>query len=413
MMAGRQGAERTALAVLLAVSFSHFLNDLIQALLPALYPMFKSNFALSFGEVGLITLTYQLVASLLQPLIGVYADRRPKPGLLPVGMALTLVGLVLVSMAPHFLVLLAGAALVGMGSAVFHPESSRMARAASGGRHGFAQSLYQVGGAVGSAIGPLLAAVIVLPRGQGAIAWFSLAAFLAIVVLANVGGWYKRHTAAGAGARRPKRDAAPALPRRQVRAAIVVLLILIFSKYLYLSSLTSYYTFYLIHRFQLSVQGAQICLFVFLSAAAVGTFIGGPIGDRFGRKYVIWCSILGVLPFTMLLPYVDLAWTIVLSILIGLILSSAFSAIVVYGQELMPGRVGMVAGLFFGFAFGMGGIGAAALGALADMTSITFVYRVCAFLPLLGAFAVFLPNLEPARRRAPAASATPAPAPES
>ncbi len=400
MTADRHLAGRTALAVLFAVSFCHLLNDLIQALLPALYPMFKSSFALSFGQVGLITLTYQLVASLLQPVIGLYADRRSKPHLLPLGMALTLVGLVLVSMAPHFLVLLSGAALVGMGSAVFHPESSRIARAASGGRHGFAQSLFQLGGAVGSAVGPLLAAFIVLPRGQGAIAWFSLAAALAIVVLVNVGGWHKRQAAAGAASRKRGSDGSHTLSRGQVRTALAVLLTLIFSKYLYLTSLTSYYTFYLIQRFGLSVQSAQICLFVFLGASALGTFIGGPIGDRVGRKYVIWCSILGVLPFTLLLPYVDLAWTVVLSVLIGLILSSAFSAIVVYGQELMPGRVGMVAGLFFGFAFGMGGIGAAVLGALADMTSITFVYRVCAFLPLLGIFTVLLPNLEPPRRLA-------------
>ena len=406
MTADRQLAERTTLAVLFAVSFCHFLNDLMQSLMPALYPMFKGNFALSFGEVGLITLTTQAVASLLQPVVGFYADRTSKPHLLPAGMGLTLFGVVLVSTAPHFVILLCGMALMGVGTAVFHPESSRIARAASGGRHGFAQSLFQVGGAVGSAIGPLLAAFFVLPRGQGSIVWFSLAAFVAILVLAQVVSWYKRRTVARKASAPRARADGPALSRRKVHLAVVVLLVLIFSKYIYLSSLTSYYTFYLIHRFGLSVQSAQICLFIFLGSVAAGTFIGGPVGDRFGRKYVIWGSIFGVLPFTMLLPYVDLAWTVCLTVIIGLVLSSAFSAIVVYGQELMPERVGTVAGLFFGFAFGMGGVGAAALGQLADMTSITFVYRVCAFLPVLGAFAVFLPNLEPGyRRKARAAKA--------
>jgi len=402
MRSGQHLAEGTTLAILFSVSFCHLLNDMIQSLLPALYPMFKTSFALDFGEVGLITLTYQLTASLLQPAVGLYADRRPQPYALPIGMGLTLVGLVLISRAGSFGGLLGGAALVGMGSSVFHPESSRVARMASGGRHGFAQSLFQVGGAVGSAIGPLLAAFVVLPRGEGAIAWFSLAALLGMIVLSGVGTWYKRKGVARAGTRSRGQDGRPVLTRRQVGVALAVLLVLIFSKYFYLASLSSYYTFYLIHRFHVSVQSAQIYLFVFLGAAALGTFAGGPLGDRFGRKYVIWCSILGVLPFTLLLPYVDLAWTVVLTVPIGLILSSAFAAIVVYGQELVPGKVGMIAGLFFGFAFGMGGVGAAVLGELADLTSITFVYRLCAFLPALGLLTAFLPNLEPARRRAAA-----------
>jgi FSR family fosmidomycin resistance protein-like MFS transporter len=384
----------TAVAVLAALSFSHMLNDMMQSLLPALYPMLKDSLALDFGQIGLVTLAFQLTASLLQPLVGLYTDRRPQPYSLAVGMGSTLAGLVLLSLADSFALLLLAAALVGMGSSVFHPEASRVARFASGGRHGLAQSVFQVGGNLGSAVGPLLAAFIVLPLGQPSVAWFSLAALLGIVVLTRVGGWYKR-----SGVLRPRSHAVPLgrrpdLSRRQVGVALAVLMVLVFSKYFYTASLTSYYTFYLIERFGVSVQGAQVHLFVFLGAFALGTLLGGPIGDRFGRKYLIWASILGALPFTLALPYANLFWTGVLIVPIGLILSSAFSAILVYAQDLMPGRVGTVAGLFFGLAFGLGGIGAAVIGELADITSIEFVYHVCAFLPALGLFTVLLPNLE-------------------
>ena len=391
----------TAVAVLAALSFSHMLNDMMQSMLPAIYPMLKDSLALDFGQIGLVTLAFQLTASLLQPLVGLYTDRRPQPYSLAIGMGSTLAGLVLLSLADSFALLLLAAALVGMGSSVFHPEASRIARFASGGRHGLAQSVFQVGGNLGSAVGPLLAAFIVLPLGQPSVAWFSLAALLGIVVLARVGGWYKR-----SGALRPRSHAVPLgrrtdLSRRQVGVALAVLMVLVFSKYFYTASLTSYYTFYLIERFGVSVQGAQVHLFVFLGAFALGTLLGGPIGDRFGRKYLIWASILGALPFTLVLPYANLFWTGVLIVPIGLILSSAFSAILVYAQDLMPGRIGTIAGLFFGLAFGLGGIGAAVLGELADLTSIEFVYRVCAFLPALGLFTVMLPNLEGARPRSP------------
>jgi FSR family fosmidomycin resistance protein-like MFS transporter len=399
----RHLTETTAFAVLSALSFCHLLNDMMQSLLPAIYPILKSSFALDFGQIGLITLTNQLTASLLQPVIGFYTDRRPKPYSLAIGMGFTLAGLLLLSIATNFLLILLSAGLVGIGSSVFHPESSRIARLASGGRHGFAQSLFQVGGNAGSSIGPLLAAFIVLPRGQSSIAWFSLAALLAIGLLWNIGLWYrdKMTTAAAAGrGRGASHEAHHGLSSRQIGWAIAILLALIFSKYVYLSSLSSYYTFYLISKFHLSVQSAQLHLFAFLGAVAAGTIIGGPIGDRFGRKYVIWGSILGVLPFTLLLPYASLFWTGVLTVIIGLILASAFSAIIVYAQELLPGNVGMVAGLFFGFAFGIGGIGAAALGKLADHTSIAFVYQLCAFLPAIGILTVFLPNLDTRRSHA-------------
>ena len=391
--------DGTVFKVLVAISTCHLINDMLQSLLPAIYPMLKDSLALDFGQIGLITLAYQLIASVLQPIIGLYADRRARPYSLAVGMGSTLVGLVLLSMADSFGLILLAAALIGLGSSVFHPEASRVARMASGGRHGFAQSLFQVGGSFGSAIGPLLAAFVVLQRGQGSIAWFSIVAFAGILLLIAVGGWYKRnHVPRGTGRAGHGPERSP-LPRRKVWFALGILLALIFSKFFYTASIGSYYTFYLIEKFQVSVQSAQIYLFVFLGASALGTFIGGPIGDRFGRKYVIWGSILGVLPFTLMLPYADLSWTIVLSILIGLIISSAFAAIVVYGQELLPGRVGMITGLFFGLAFGMGGIGAGALGQLADLTSIEFVYRVCSFLPAIGLVAIFLPNLETAVRR--------------
>jgi len=379
----------TALRVLAAVSFCHFLNDLIQAMLPAIYPLLKANYALDFAQIGLITLVFQLTASLLQPVVGTYTDRNPLPYSLAIGMGCTLLGLLLLSRAAYPLLLLA-AALVGTGSSVFHPESSRIARLASGGRHGFAQSFFQVGGNLGTAAGPLLAAFIVLPRGQASVAWFGVAALIAIALLVRVGGWYKTHRVARARAQVAR---APALPKQKIVLAIAVLLTLIFSKYFYLASLNTYYTFYLMQRFGMTAQDAQFHLFLFLGSVALGTLVGGPVGDRIGRKYVIWASILGVLPFTLALPHADLFWTSVLSIVIGLILSSAFSAILVYAQELLPGKVGMIAGLFFGFAFGMGGLGAALLGQLADAKGIEFVYRVCAYLPAIGLLAVFLPNL--------------------
>jgi FSR family fosmidomycin resistance protein-like MFS transporter len=389
-----QVASRTTFSILFAISFCHLLNDMMQSLLPALYPMLKGTYGLSFGQIGLLTFTYQITASLLQPVIGLFTDRSPKPYSLSIGMGFTLVGLLLLAFAANYWLLLLAASLVGTGSSVFHPESSRVARMASGGRHGLAQSVFQVGGNLGSAVGPLLAAFIVLPRGQSSVAWFSCAAMLGMFVLFNVGHWYKLHGVARLKPRSVdgKTDAAPA--RKTVIAAIALLLALIFSKYFYLASLTSYYTFYLIHRFNVSVQSAQLLLFVFLAAIALGTIVGGPLGDRLGRKYVIWASILGVLPFTLVLPHANLFWTAVLTVPIGMILASAFPAIVVYAQELMPGRTGTIAGLFFGFAFGMGGVGAAVLGKVADAFGITFVYEVCAFLPLIGLLAAFLPTVE-------------------
>ena len=391
-------AQRTVYSVLGAISFSHLINDMIQSLILAIYPMLKDNFSLSFGQIGLITLTYQITASLLQPLIGIYTDKHPKPYSLPVGMGFTLAGLLLMSVAPNFGILLVAAALVGCGSSVFHPESSRVARMASGGQHGLAQSLFQVGGNAGSSLGPLLAALIIIPHGQRSIAWVSVAALVAIVVLTQIGRWYKRHPAT------KKAKGAQAghatLSRNKVLFAMSVLMLLVFSKYFYLASINSYFTFYLIDKFHLSVQAAQIHLFVFLAAVAAGTVIGGPIGDKVGRKIVIWVSILGVAPFTLLLPYANLFWTGVLTVVIGVVLASAFSAILVYAQELIPGKVGMVAGLFFGFAFGLGGIGAAVLGQLADATSIAFVYKVCSFLPLIGVLTVLLPDIEGKRAKA-------------
>ena len=395
----RRPAESTALAILLALSFSHLLNDLIQSLIPAIYPLLKESFHLTFTQVGLITLTFQLTASLLQPLVGIYTDRYPKPFSLAVGMGFTLVGLVLLAQAGSFPMILVAAGMVGVGSSVFHPESSRMARAASGGRHGLAQSLFQVGGNAGSAVGPLLAAYIVVPNGQESVAWFSVVALVAIAVLFRVGLWYRGRLRDRVGLDRWSRAAGTQsnLSRERIIFAVSILLCLIFSKYFYLVSLSSYYTFYLIDKFHLPIQTAQLYLFLFLGSVAAGTFVGGPVGDRIGYKFVIWTSILGVLPFTLALPYVNLFWTGVLTIPIGMILSSAFSAILVYAQELMPSRVGMVAGLFFGFAFGMGGLGAALLGSLADHTSIGYVYHVCSFLPAIGILTAFLPNLDRGR----------------
>jgi MFS transporter, FSR family, fosmidomycin resistance protein len=392
----RSKAGTTTFAILCAIAFCHLLNDVMQALLPAIYPMLKSGFRLTFGQIGLLTLTFQVTASLLQPVVGLCTDRRPQPCSLPLSMGCTLLGIVTLAFAPSFPVLLAGGALLGLGNAIFHPESSRLARLASGGAHGLAQSFFQVGGNVGHALGPLLAAFVILPRGQSSLAWFALVALVGMALLAVLGRWYKN-----AGHARPTTSRSfvghATLQRSQVLRAIAVLIALIFSKFFYLASITSYYIFYLMHRFNLSTETSQIYLFVFLAAAAAGTFIGGPIGDRFGRRKVIWGSILGVLPFTLALPHVGLTTTIVLSVLIGLVLSSAFSAILVYAQELMPGRVGMVSGLFFGLAFGMGGVGAAVLGVLADWTSIEFVYHLCSFLPTIGLVTIFLPNVDSGR----------------
>jgi FSR family fosmidomycin resistance protein-like MFS transporter len=393
-----KAAEKTALAVLVAISFCHMLNDTMQSLLLSIYPMLKQNYGLDFGQVGLITLTFQVTASLLQPMVGLYTDRRPQPYALAVGMTSTLLGLLLLAHASSYPLLLLAAAMVGTGSSVFHPESSRVARLASGGRHGLAQSLFQVGGNAGSAIGPLAAAYIILPRGQSAVAWFSFAALIAIMVLMRVGAWYSTHRVARTRSAQRAMNLNP-LTRRQVGTALVVLLGLIFSKFFYTASLSSYYTFYMIDHFGVPVQRAQIYLFIYLASFALGTLAGGPIGDKIGRKKVIWFSILGALPFTLVLPYASEFWVVVLTIPIGLILSSAFSAILVYAQELMPGRVGMVAGLFFGFAFGMGGVGAAVLGELADLTSVDLVFKLCAFLPVIGLVTWLLPNLESTSRR--------------
>jgi FSR family fosmidomycin resistance protein-like MFS transporter len=393
MSTERSGREGTAVAVLAGISVSHLLNDTIQSLIPAIYPMLKAAFALSFAQVGLMTLTQQLTASVLQPLVGWYTDRRPTPYSLVVGMAFSLVGLLLLARAPTFAAILMAALLMGIGSAVFHPESSRVARMASGGRHGLAQSVFQVGGNIGSSFGPLLGAFLVLPRGQSSIAWCALLALLAMAVLWKIGGWHRTwrpHVLAAAGS---PADARVRVSPRRVGWSLAILAALIFSKYFYLASLNSYYTFYLIDKFQVSVRAAQIDLFIFLAAVAAGTILGGPIGDRVGRKLVIWGSILGVLPFTLLLPYANLFWTPILTVVIGLILASAFSAIVVYAQELVPGRVGLISGVFFGFAFGMGGIGAAVLGQMADVIGIEAVYRLCAFLPAIGLLAAFLPEV--------------------
>lgn len=385
--------KRTSFSILGAISVSHLLNDMIQSLILAIYPLLQAEFSLSFAQIGLITLTYQLTASLLQPLIGLYTDKHPQPYSLPIGMGFTLSGILLLAVATTFPVVLLAAALVGTGSSVFHPESSRVARMASGGRHGLAQSVFQVGGNFGSALGPLLAAIIIAPYGKGNVGWFSLAALLAIVVLLQVSKWYKLQQRASYG-KVLKISSAKTLPKNKIISTLAILMVLIFSKYFYLTSISSYYTFYLIHKFGVSVQSAQIHLFVFLFAVAAGTIIGGPLGDKIGRKYVIWGSILGVAPFTLALPYASLYWTGILTVFIGVILASAFSAILVYAQELIPGKVGMVSGLFFGFAFGMGGIGAAVLGYVADLTSIELVYQICAFLPLLGIFTALLPNLD-------------------
>lgn len=389
--------SQTRFRLLGALSVSHFLNDMMQSLIVAIYPILKGEFVLTFTQVGLITLTYQICASLLQPLVGAYTDKYPKPYSLSLGMGSTLSGLLVMAFAPNYASVLVAAALIGAGSSIFHPESSRIARLASGGRHGLAQSIFQVGGNAGSAMGPLLAAWIILPQGQRSIAWFALVALAAMLILARVGAWYKHQHLARAPKSAAVKYVSP-LSRGRVMTAMAILVLLLFSKYFYTASLTSFYSFYLIEKFHVTVRSAQMHLFVFLLAMALGTLFGGPIGDRIGRKKVIWVSILGVAPFTLLLPHVGLAWTGPLTFLIGLILSSAFSAILVFAQELVPGKVGAVSGIFFGFAFGIGGIGAAVLGTLADSRGIEFVYQLCAYLPLLGMAAAFLPAIGPRNR---------------
>ena len=397
--AALSAAPGTAITVLAAISVCHMLNDVIQSLIMAIYPMLKENLSLDFGQIGLITFTFQFTASVLQPVVGYFTDRYPTPYSLVLGMASSLIGLILVAFASSYALVLAAVALIGMGSSVFHPESSRVARLASGGRHGLAQSVFQVGGNFGTALGPLLAAFIVLPYGQRTIVWFSLVALIGMALLAAIGAWYGKTLKLNNGeAPGKEREAIAELSKRKVARSIAILMALTFSKNFYLVSITSFYIFYLIHTFGLPVQSAQLYLFLFLGSVAAGTVIGGPIGDRIGARRVIWWSILGVLPFTLALPYVGLFWTAILSVIIGLILASAFPAIVVYAQGLIPGRVGMVAGLFFGLAFGFAGIGAAFLGWLADRTSIEFVYHVCAFLPAIGLLAAFLPETAKPRR---------------
>jgi FSR family fosmidomycin resistance protein-like MFS transporter len=391
-------SDGTVFAVIFAVSFCHMINDIMQSLLSALYPMLKQDYQLDFWQIGLLTFTFQVTASLLQPAIGFYTDRRPLPRSLPFGMAASLTGLLLLAFAGHYWVLLGGAALIGVGSAVFHPESSRIARLASGGRFGLAQSTFQVGGNFGQALGPLLAAFVVVPFGQPSVAWFGLGSLVGIFVLWRVGNWYQAHRIAAA--KRPAASRALPFTRRRILAAILILVLLTSTKNIYIASLSSYYTFYVIEKFGVSVQQSQLLLFWFLGASALGIVIGGMVGDRVGPKTVIWFSILGVLPFTVALPYADLFWIQVLTVLIGLIFSSAFSAIVVLGQELVPGRVGLIAGMFFGFAFGMAGIGAALLGIVADHKGIDFVFVICSYLPLLGILTIFLPDMRPARRAA-------------
>jgi MFS transporter, FSR family, fosmidomycin resistance protein len=388
----RKIAHDTSFTVLFAIGFCHLLNDMMQALLPAIYPTLKTQFHLNFAQIGLVTLAFQCTASLFQPVVGYFADLKPMPYSLALGMVSTLLGLLVLAVAPSYPVILVAAMMIGLGSSVFHPESSRVARMASGGRYGLAQSVFQVGGNTGQAISPLTAALLVATYGQRSIVWYAGLALFGIVTLFNVGTWYKNHGLKRIKSHQATRDSG--LPKSKIVMALTILLLLIFSKFFYLASIGSYYTFYLIHTFGVSVQNAQVHLFFFLGAVAVGTLVGGPLGDKIGRKYVIWFSILGMLPFTLMLPYADLFWTGILSVIIGLFMASAFPAIVVYAQELLPGRVGMISGLFFGFAFGMGGIGAAVLGALADATSITYVYKVCAFLPAIGLFAVFLPSFK-------------------
>jgi FSR family fosmidomycin resistance protein-like MFS transporter len=394
-------AQKTIFPILFTISFTHLLNDMIQAVLPSVYPLIKTNFHLNFSQIGIITLTVQLTASLFQPFVGIYADRKPRPYALVVAMVFVLAGLIYVSYAPSYLAILLAVCFLGIGSAIFHPEASRVAYMAAGDRRGLAQSIFQLGGNTGSAIGPLLAALIVMPYGQYNIIWFGIAAILGILILVQIGHWYKGNLALKASRPAQKtEEVKPDLSTRKIGFSVFILLMLIFSKYVYLASMTSYFTFYLIDRFHVSVQYSQIHLFMFLAAVAVGTVLGGGLGDKYGRKYVIWISILGAAPFTLLLPYANLFWTGALSMIIGVIISSAFSAILVFAQELMPGKIGLISGLFFGFAFGMGGLGSALLGNLADHTSINYVFKVCSFLPLIGIITGFLPNIENKKLRA-------------
>ncbi|KQS27031.1 MFS transporter [Dyadobacter sp. Leaf189] len=391
-------AQQTAYSVLYSISLAHLLNDMLQAVIPAIYPLIKNSFHLDFAQIGMVTLVFQLTASILQPFVGFYTDKYPKPFSLAVGMGISLLGLVSLSYASSYYWILGSVSLIGMGSSVFHPESSRVAYLASGGKRGLAQSIFQLGGNAGSALGPLLTALIVVPYGQQSVMWFTIPAILAIFILTRIGNWYK--SVALPKAAKAIKEVSTGLSRRRVAISMLILLLLIFSKYFYLAGMTSYFTFYLMDKFDLSVKSAQIQLFIFLAAIAVGTFAGGPLGDKFGRKYIIWISILGAAPFTLLLPYANLFWTTILSICTGLLISSAFSAIIVYAQELMPGKVGMIAGLFFGFAFGMGGLGSALLGKLADQTSISYVFDVCSYLPLIGILTYFLPDVEKQRSAA-------------
>lgn len=386
--------KKTTYSILFIISFSHLINDLLQAVVPSIYPLLKDNFSLTFSQIGIITFTYQIVASILQPFVGMYTDKKSKPYSLIIGMLFTMTGLFLVSIASSFTYLLLSVSLIGIGSSIFHPESSRVAHLASGGKKGLAQSIFQLGGNAGSAIGPLLAAFIVIPHGQSYIAWFCLIALIGIFALYKIALWYTAHLELRNANKAAHKIETHHLSKNRVIASLVILLVLIFSKYFYMASITSYYTFFLIDKFHISIQQSQVYLFLFSGAVAAGTLIGGPIGDRFGRKYVIWVSILGVAPFTLMLPYVSLFWVGTLSVIIGLILSSAFSAILVYATELLPGKVGLVAGLFFGFAFGMGGLGSAVLGKIADAASIEYVFKICAFLPLIGIITGFLPNIE-------------------
>jgi MFS transporter, FSR family, fosmidomycin resistance protein len=392
--AATRAAAQTTLGVLIAISASHMLNDMMQSLAPALYPVFQQDYGLSYFQLGMITFTFQVTASVLQPGVGLFTDRKPMPWSLPLAMMFTLSGLTMLAVSGSYVALLGSVALIGVGSAIFHPEASRVARAASGGRFGFAQSLFQVGGNFGQSLGPLMAAYIVVPFGQRSTLWFSILALMGATILTRVSLWYRAHRLSP---RAVVAAAASQFPRGVVMRSIAILVILVFSKNFYLASISSYYTFYLIETFHVSVAQSQVYLFVFLAAVAAGTFIGGPIGDRYGRKFVIWLSIVGVLPFTLALPHANLEATIGLSIIIGLVLASAFSAIVVYAQELVPGNVGAIAGLFFGLAFGLGGIGAAVLGALADRTSLSFVYNLCAFLPAIGLLTYFLPDIRSRR----------------
>ncbi len=391
----KQIAQTTVFPILFTIAFTHFINDMCQSVIPSVYPMMKTKFQLSFSQIGLITFTFQLTASLLQPFIGHFTDKKPQPYSLAIGMCFTLLGLIFLSQAYNFYTILASVAFVGLGSSIFHPEASRVAFLASGGKRGLAQSIFQLGGNGGSAFGPLLVAAIVVSYGQSHILWFGIAALLGITILMRIGAWYQNHLTMRAAGKGPKSIEEPHhLSKGKVAMSMTILLLLIFSKYFYMTSMTSYFTFFLIDKFQLTVQQSQMYLFIFLAAVAAGTVIGGPLGDRFGRKYIIWFSILGAAPFTLLLPYANLFWTGVLAAAIGVIIASAFSAILVYAQELVPGRVGTISGLFFGFAFGIAGIGSALLGKLADHTSISYVFHICAFLPLLGIITGFLPNLE-------------------